>query len=224
MVARTVPEALRRGLTFWRRSIQARVVVSTVLLSAVVVTGVGWLLLRQIEQGLVDHRVSSVLVEVGNENQQAGQVVAAFPGTDTDADQQATALYGSLDDSAKARGFSVVMTGPGADDQPLNQRGPEATSRQAVDSVPESLVRHFDETSGSEATRPAWTFTTISTRTGQGKVEDVPGIAVGTEVPIPADGSTRTVYYLFPLDDVQESLALVTRSLLTAGVLLLALI
>jgi two-component system, OmpR family, sensor histidine kinase MtrB len=43
-------------------------------------------------------------------------------------------------------------------------------------------------------------------------------------VVIPADGSTRTVYYLFPLDDVQQSLALVTRSLLTAGVLLLLLI
>ena len=41
---------------------------------------------------------------------------------------------------------------------------------------------------------------------------------------IPADGSTRTVYYLFPLDDVQQTLALVTRALLTAGVLLLALI
>ena len=61
----------------WRRSIRARVVVSTVLLSAVVVTGVGWLLLRQIEQGLVDHRVSSVLVEVGNENTQASQLLEA---------------------------------------------------------------------------------------------------------------------------------------------------
>src|SRR5262245_54734249 len=109
MVTRSAPEALRRGLTFWRRSIQARVVVSTVLLVAVVVTGVGWLLLRQIEQGLVDHRVNSVLVEVGNENEQASQVAAAFPGTDTDADQQATALFGGLADSGKARGFSVVM-------------------------------------------------------------------------------------------------------------------
>jgi two-component system sensor histidine kinase MtrB len=43
-------------------------------------------------------------------------------------------------------------------------------------------------------------------------------------VKIPADDSNRTVYYLFPLDDVQQSLALVTRALLTAGVLLLALI
>ena len=68
---RGVPEALRRGLTFWRRSIQARVVVSTVLLSTVVVLAVGWFLLRQVQQGLLDHRVETVLREAGNENQAA---------------------------------------------------------------------------------------------------------------------------------------------------------
>src|SRR3954452_14490498 len=99
MVGRSVPEALRRGLTFWRRSIQARVVVSTVLLSAVVVTAVGWLLLRQVGEGLVAHRVQSVLVEAGNENDQAAQLLQAAPGTDTDANAQATDLFNSLDDS-----------------------------------------------------------------------------------------------------------------------------
>jgi two-component system sensor histidine kinase MtrB len=219
MVARTVPQALRRGLTFWRRSIQARVVVSTVLLSAVVVTGVGWLLLRQVEQGLVDHRVNAVLVEVGNENDQAAQKLKAVLGTDTDATGQADDLYNGLADSGAARGFDVVMAGAGSGDQPLNERGPRATSPQAVASVPQSLVRHFDDSS-----RTAWTFTTIRTKSGAGTSDDIPGIAVGTQVTIPADGSTRTVYYLFPLDDVQQSLALVTRSLLTAGVLLLLLI
>ncbi|HMD10901.1 MAG TPA: hypothetical protein VKG90_01085, partial [Marmoricola sp.] len=37
-----------RGLTVWRRSVQARVVVSVLVLSAIVVGVVGWLLLRQI--------------------------------------------------------------------------------------------------------------------------------------------------------------------------------
>jgi len=220
MVGRSVPEALRRGLTFWRRSIQARVVVSTVLLSAVVVTAVGWLLLRQVEQGLVDHRVQAVLVEVNSENDQATQLLQAAPGTDTDADQQATGLFTSLADSGRARGFSVVMTGTSTDGKPLDERGPEATSRQAVGSVPDSLVQHFDD--GNRKT--AWTYTTIRNKTGPGTFEDVPGIAVGTVVRIPADDSLRTVFYLFPLDDVQQSLALVTRSLLTAGVLLLLLI
>jgi two-component system, OmpR family, sensor histidine kinase MtrB len=220
MVARSLPVALRRGLTFWRRSIQARVVVSTVLLSAVVVTGVGWLLLRQVEHGLVDHRVQTVLVEVGNEDSQAADLLQFAPSTDTDAITQADDLFKGLDASGKARGFSVVMAGTSTDGRPLDQRGPEATSRQAVGSVPVSLVQHFDEGKRSMA----WTYTTIRTRTGPDTFEEVPGIAVGTVVDLPADGSSRTVFYLFPLDDVQQSLALVTRSLLTAGVLLLLLI
>jgi two-component system sensor histidine kinase MtrB len=224
MVARSVPEALRRGLTFWRRSIQARVVVSTVLLSAVVVTAVGWLLLRQVERGLVDHRVDTVLVEVGNEDAQVNQQLSAVPITDTDATGQAKTVYDSLNESGEARGFSVVMAESGGPDQTLDERGARASTHQAVDSVPTSLVHHFDLVPKGAAPHPAWTYTTIRTRTGSGTFSEVPGIAVGSQFTLPADDSTRTVYYLFPLDDVQQSLALVTRSLLTAGVLLLLLI
>src|SRR3954447_18886773 len=213
MVARSVPEALRRGLTFWRRSIQARVVVSTVLLSAVVVVAVGLLLLRQVEHGLVAHRVQSILVEVNSENDQATQLLQAAPGTDTNAAQQAQDLMTGLETSGRARGFSVVMAGTPTD-------GARASSPLVVDSVPKSLEQHFADGKRTMA----WTPTSIRTKSGQGTFEQVPGIAVGTVVVIPADGSSRTVYYLFPLDDVQQSLALVTRSLLTAGILLLMLI
>ncbi|MGZ6744796.1 MAG: hypothetical protein ACXVD0_02725, partial [Nocardioides sp.] len=52
----SLPATVRRGLTFWRRSIQARVVVSTLVLSAAVVSVVGWYLLHQTRQGLLEHR------------------------------------------------------------------------------------------------------------------------------------------------------------------------
>ncbi len=39
-----------------------------------------------------------------------------------------------------------------------------------------------------------------------------------------ADGGTYTLYFLFPLDEQQETLALVTRALLTAAALLLVLV
>src|SRR3954471_4927614 len=109
MVARTVPEGLRRGLTFWRRSIQARVVVSTVLLSAVVVTAVGWFLLRQVEQGLVDERVDAVLSEVANENSQAESSLKA--ATETNAATQVQQLLQTINSSGQVRGFHVVLTG-----------------------------------------------------------------------------------------------------------------
>jgi two-component system sensor histidine kinase MtrB len=218
MVARTVPEALRRGLTFWRRSIQARVVVSTVLLSAIVVTAVGWFLLRQVEHGLMDRRIDAVLTEVGNENDQAATRLAAVPATDTNASDQARGLLESIDSSGQVRGFTVVMARSAAPGTPLTDRGPEYSAQLDFHSVPDSLVGHFDSSS-----KEAWTYTTIRF-TGKSTHAPSPGIVVGTQVTIPADGSKRTLYYLFPLDDVQDTLRLVARALLTAGILLLLLI
>jgi two-component system sensor histidine kinase MtrB len=221
---RTFPEALRRGLTFWRRSIQARVVVSTVLLSTVVVLAVGWFLLRQVQQGLLDHRVETVLREVGTENQAAADRLRAAPGTDTNATQQASdVLMGPIFSSGQARGFSVVMAGPGGRNTSLEKRATSFTPQLDLASVPQDLVDRMDDPT-TTVSDTAWTYTTIRFR-GRGEVtSSTPGIVVGTVNTIPADGTTRTVYYLFPLDDVQQTLALVTRALLTAGVLLLLLI
>jgi two-component system sensor histidine kinase MtrB len=52
----------------------------------------------------------------------------------------------------------------------------------------------------------------------------LPGIAVGSQFELPADGGLYTVYFLFPLDEEQETMALVTRGLITAAALLLVLI
>ena len=221
---RRIPEALRRGLTFWRRSIQARVVVSTVLLSTVVVLAVGWFLLRQVQQGLLDHRVETVLREAGNENQAAADRLGAAPGIDTNANQQASqVLMAPAYNSGQARGFSVVMAGPGAHDTSLEKRATSLTPGLDLASVPQSLVDRMDAPATS-VSDTAWTYTTIQFRSHGEVTSSTPGIVVGTVNTIPADGSTRTMYYLFPLDDVQQTLGLVTRALLTAGVLLLLLI
>ena len=47
---------------------------------------------------------------------------------------------------------------------------------------------------------------------------------VGSQVRLPADDNTYTLYYLYPLDEQEETLALVSRALLTAGVPLLLLV
>ena len=71
----------------------------------------------------------------------------------------------------------------------------------------------------------AWTYTSIArTDDDEQVVGTEPGIAVGAQVLLPADGSTYTVYFLFPLDEQQETMGLVTRALLTAGVLMLVLV
>lgn len=219
MAARSLPGAVRRGPAFWRRSIQARVVINTVVLSALVVSVVGWFLLQQTRDGLLDNRVDAVLAEADNETADAESRLVAAEGTDVNADGQRDQLVEPIIDRGNARGFAVILAGPsGAASDRLAAGGAIFTAGLDLESVPDSLQQHFAERSTS-----AWTYTDIryddpvSSGTG-------PGVVVGSEVILPADGASYTLYYLFPLDDEEETLSLVTRALLTAMVLLLVLV
>ena len=92
MAGSTFRSAVRRALTFWRRSIQARVVASTVVLSAVVVSAVGWLLLQQTQQGLLEHRVDAVLTEVNTAMADANEQLDGATRTDQRPRRAADAL------------------------------------------------------------------------------------------------------------------------------------
>ncbi len=220
MANRSLPSAVRRGLTFWRRSIQARVVVSTLLLSAVVVSVVGWLLLQQTQQGLLKHRVDAVVAETNNEVADAKARLDGTLGTDSNAQGQQRLVVEPIIVRGQTRGFSVVLAGPaGSNGAPIEKRGPRWTPGLDTSSVPVSLQEHFDG-----AADTAWTYTDLrSTFTGPGAVTG-PGIVVGSQVTLPADGDVYTLYFLFPLTEEQETMALVTRALLTAAVLLLVLV
>ena len=84
---------------------------------------------------------------------------------------------------------------------------------------PESLQQHFDEPAAT-----AWAFTNIDTTPAITGLPQGPGIVVGSQVTLPADNNTYTLYYLYSLDDEHETLALVGRALLTAGALLFLLV
>lgn len=216
------PEAalagLRWALTFWRRSLQARVVVSTVLLSAAVIAVVGWLLLRQTRDGLVQHRVDAAVAEAAGETDDARRRLVGVLGTDTDAAAQQKDLAEPIIQRGESRGYGVVLAAPSAAGDDVESG---ATFTPGLDraSVPAALVSYF----GDRRAEPAYTFTEIR-RQVDGVQRAEPGVVVGTQLTLPADSRTYTLYLLFPLDDEQETLALVTRALLTAGALLLALV
>ncbi|SDC23621.1 MtrAB system histidine kinase MtrB [Nocardioides lianchengensis] len=216
-----MPPGLRRGLTFWRRSIQARVVASTLVLSATVVGGVGWFLLQQTREGLLDQRVDAVVAEADTERADAETRLGSVPGTDVDATAQQAELIDPIIQRGLTRGFAVVLAGPiGENTGRIAQRGTRSSPGLDTGSVPTSLESHFQEPAAT-----AWTYTTIRTLDSAGtELSEEPGIVVGTQVTLVADGGTYTLYFLFPLDEQQETLALVTRALLTAAVLLLVLV
>ena len=220
MTDRSLPAAARRGLTFWRRSIQARVVASTLLLSAAVVGVVGWFLLQQTRDGLIDQRVDAVVAEANNETTEARTRLAAAPGTDIDTSAQQRDLVDPIIQRGDTRGFGVVLAGPVGSPGLNADGGAMRSANLDTSSVPVLLQQHFSEPAGT-----AWTYTEIRTTSEDGSPPTTePGIVVGSQVVLPADGRTYTLYYLFPLTAEQETLALVAQALLTAAVLLLLLV
>ena len=218
---RRPPTAVRRGLTFWRRSIQARVVASTVLLSVVVVSGVGWLLLQQTRDGLLENRVDEVLAEVADEVDEAKERLAESPATDPDPTAQRRDLVDLIVQRGATRGYDVVVAGPtGGSTGRIAAGGTESSPHLDLASVPSRLEDHFSELRDGSA----WTYTRIGTTDDDGTtVSSEPGIVVGAQVSLPA-GGTHTLYFLFPLDEEQQTMGLVTRAMITAGGLLVVLI
>lgn len=217
--SRRPPDSLRRWFTFWRRSIQARVVASTLILSAGVVSVVGWFLLQQTRDGLLEHRVDAVVAEANDETAEARDLLEAAPGIDSDPFGQQRSLAGTLIQRGETRGYSVVLVGPTRPGSRIADGGANRTRGLDTTSVPPALEEHFDSESST-----AWTYTTIRRTETDGTISERPGIAVGSQVQLPSDAASYTLYYLFPLDEQEETLALVTRALLTAGGLLLVLV
>ena len=210
------PPAERRRPAFWRRSVQARVVLSVLVLSAVVVGAVGWVLIRQISDGLVDNRVEISVAEAGNETRVAQERLRSAGTTDADPTTQLRQLVDSLVERGRARGFEVVLLGPV--DDPSRGEGTRTSPGVRRSSVPTDLRAEVEGSPGV-----SWTYTTIRYDASD-KRDSLPGVAVGDQVLLPSDGGTYDLFLLFDLDEEQDTVDLLERSLLTAAVLLLALL
>ncbi len=159
-----------------------------------------------------------MVAEAGNETDDARARLQSAPFNDVDATQQQRALVEPIIARGATRDFAVVLAGPtGAGD--LSEGGATYTRGLDRTSVPASLVEHF-----SEVAEPAWTYTRIRREGPDGTRVVEPGVVVGSQVTLPADGRTYTLYLLFPLSGEERTLDLVSRALLTAGSLLLVLV
>jgi two-component system sensor histidine kinase MtrB len=214
-----LPEVLRRGPAFWRRSVQARVVLSTLVLSALVVGVVGWFLIQQTRDGLLDHRVDAVVAEAEAETEAARATLTAQLGVDTNESAQQESLLQPLRARGATRGFAVVLSSPISEGLRLADGGAKFTEGLDLTSVPETLEARFDSVAPT-----AWTYTDIRTTRDIPGLPQGPGIVVGSQVRLPADDNVYTLYYLYPLAEQQETLALVSRAMLVAGVPLLLLV
>jgi two-component system sensor histidine kinase MtrB len=212
-------EVLRRGLTVWRRSIQARVVASVVLLSALVIGIVGWFLVQQTRDGLLEQREDAAVSEAAQVTAEAANQLRGVPPTETDVTQQLTELVEPIIELGETRDFAVVLSGPAGDSRIADAA--QYTPRLDKTSVPESMEDHFDAPQG---TTTAFTYTRLRTVDADGGTSSEPAIVVGSQVRLPADSRTYTLYYLFPLSEEAATLGLLQSAMLTAAGLLLLLV
>jgi two-component system, OmpR family, sensor histidine kinase MtrB len=213
-VRRAVPDAL----TYWRRSIRARVVVTIVLLGAVVAGSVGWLLIRQISDGLVRSRVTASISEAVTETDSVRERLGSAGSSDFDPAAQIRQQAEALVARGHLRGYAVVVMGPigsAAGGSPAT--GIRTTRGISASSVPAPLQRAVARSAGT-----SWTFTRLR-RLSDAPTEGTPAVVVGSRIVLPSDGGTYALYYLFPMSEEQQTLNLVRRSLLTSGALLLLL-
>jgi two-component system sensor histidine kinase MtrB len=195
----------------WRGSLQLRVVATTLVLSATVTVLLGLVLLHQIRDGLLDAKLRAALTQLDFGLQHASSQFDASDRPDaTSVRSVARTIIGNLAGrGSQSSSYGVVLTSPDNNREQLDT----GFSRE---SVPASLQRVV-----GTGDREAWTYTPIVHFDGSTE----PGLVVGGAVPRSAAG--YQLYYLFPLEQERETLALVQRTMLIAGgaiVLLLVLI
>jgi two-component system sensor histidine kinase MtrB len=199
------PLVVARGVR--RRSLQLRVVTTTLVLSATVTVLIGVTILHQVQSGLLGATNRSALSQLGVGVQRAQSQFSALPKSDrSSVEQTAYVIVSELTGRNGADDYDVVMLSstPG-----LRSYAPEV----ATSSVPQRLQQAVARTSSE-----AWTYSEI--RGVDGTRE--PGLVVGA--PVVAEGLRYQLFYLFPLTREAQTLNLVERTMLFAGAALVLLL
>ncbi|MDQ4086282.1 MAG: MtrAB system histidine kinase MtrB [Actinomycetota bacterium] len=205
----------------WRRSLQARVVIGTLLLSALVVALVGWMLLGQVTSGLIESKRQAALSEAASGFDTAQDQLDAADPNDFDPGALLRDLFDTLSSRGDASGmYDVLLTGPV--DSPAGSVTPAGQLSLLpgleVDDIPGDLRRRVAERPGTW-----WSYTRMSQETGE-RQTSVPALAVGSQLELPADGGTYLVFYVFPMSEQQQTIDVVRSAMLTAGSLLVLLV
>ncbi len=208
-----VARATRRSTAVWRRSLHLRVVTGTLVLSAVVTVFVGWILLRQVTDGVLHAKVAASVGEASAGFRSAQTAIDAAEPTG-DPSELTTQLAEDIALRGASGGlYNVVLDVlPAVGGSQTVARSTRATVLTA--SVPQDLREQV------KSNEVAYRYTLIQRETG----DNSPGLAVGSQLHEPRSGATLNVYYLFDLTQQQETLSLLSRSLVAVGVLIVVLL
>ncbi|GDY74611.1 hypothetical protein SAV31267_040960 [Streptomyces avermitilis] len=229
LVMRWVRRPLLPVMRLWRRNIQLKIVVTTLLMSLGVVLLLGFVVIGQVRNGLLDAKVKASQSQAVGGFTVAGQradSTASASGGDENAGAAGTPvqnvsgwmtdLVASLSSGGQGA-FDVVTLSTRAADNENRGLGPRASGGVEPSlSVPEGLRKRVDAGLGV-----AQSYTRI-VYTDHGR-EAQPALIIGKQVNDP-NGDPYQLYYLFPLTQEEKSLSLVKGTLATAGLFVVVLL
>ena len=220
-VGRAVVAPVRSLVGVWRRSIQARVVIGTVTLSAVLAMLAGWVLLRQVVDGLVDSKREASLTQAAAGFDAAQAKVDAAEVTDEfDVGPLMKSLVEGLAPRDEAReDFGVVLVGPlqTTDQQSATTGGSRASGDLDPASIPAALRAKVQQSPDMW-----WAYSRVSFESDS--ETSVPGLVVGRQTTVTGTSQRYGLFYVFPLREQQQSLTVVRNALITTGALLVVLL
>ena len=188
----------------WRRSLQTRVVVTTLLVSSLVVALFASLLLDSVGRGLVQAKTQSSLVEARSA---LLLLQARTSGTEErTGEQQEALLRAALSEVGQRGTSSFVLTGPA-------RRTAFEFGDATLDDVPTELVTRL-----TAVPTTSYAYAPVPSDEGLER-----GLVVGSTLAVPPLGDYR-LYQLFPLTAEEQTLGLVRRTVTAAGLLLVALL
>ncbi len=204
----------------WRRSLQLRVVTTTLALSTLVIAVLGFFLTQQISDGLLLNKEKSATAQVSE-----GLTVAeSSPGFDRAPSSAALAdsfLYPTAQKLQNASGNNstydvVIEVSSSRVALPVYIKGVAAGAEPGL-SIPAALSDSVElEQDHGAASKMFYAPTMIVSTLGRA---NEPGLAVGTPL-----GNYYQLYYLFPMQQEQQTLQLVQRTLIGAGLALIVLL
>ncbi|MFI9242169.1 MtrAB system histidine kinase MtrB [Streptomyces sp. NPDC053086] len=227
---RWVRRPLLPVMRLWRRNIQLRVVATTLLMSLGVVLLLGFVVIGQVRNGLLDAKVKAsqsqatggfAVAKQRADEAASGTGAATGDGTATTADgrqsQNVIQWMSDLVESLSSGGAGAfdVVTLPVGDDSGGGRSPRGSGNVNPTSSVPADLRERVN--SGTTAVQ---SNTRISYFGGK---ESQPGLAIGKQVNDP-NGRPYELYYLFPLTQEEKSLSLVKGTLATAGLFVVVLL
>jgi two-component system, OmpR family, sensor histidine kinase MtrB len=212
-------------MRLWRRNIQLKVVVTTLLMSLGVVLLLGFVVIGQVRNGLLDAKVKASQSQATGgfavAKQKADEAATGTGDTAVTPDgrqsQNVTSWMSDLVESLSSGGQGAfdVVTLPAGDN---NSGGGRTRASGQVDptaSVPDDLRTRINGN-----TTAAQSYTRIIYTDDK---ESQPALVIGKQVSDP-NNDPYELYYLFPLTQEEKSLSLVKGTLATAGLFVVVLL